>query len=105
MKYMKQTIVILLVASLFLSSCGSKGKSEIEITFNEWAQQNVPSKYKINAITYDKVGSITDIIYTDYALMESKGGSTKALELFNKGCIQKFKTKAYCVCIKLNIFR
>ena len=88
MKYMKQTIVILMVASLFLSSCGSKGKSEAEITFNEWAQQNVPSRYKINAITYDTIGSIMDIIYTDYVLMESKGGSAKAMNLFNNGSLQ-----------------
>lgn len=85
---MKQTLIMLTVVSLLLTSCGGKSKSEIELKFDDWAQKNMPSKYEINAITYDNVGSITDIIYTAYALMESKGGSTKAMDLFNKGCIQ-----------------
>ena len=76
------------MVALVLSSCGGKGASEIEKTFNEWAQENVSSRYTIDSITYNTVGSMTDIIYTTYVFMDSKGASTKAMELFNEGCLQ-----------------
>ncbi len=87
---MKNTKILIFftVVSILLSSCGGEHKSEPERKFIDWAKTNVHSNYKIESISYDTIGYITDIIYNAYVLIDSKGGSTEASKLFSNGCFQ-----------------